>query len=122
MRIRTLIFATLLTFAGLTAQAQDPAPPPAARLEQLQKRLNLSEDQQSKIRPILIEEAMKLQDIRAKYEGQTSRRSRLKMLRDLRDVQQNLDKRITPILTKEQRIEWKKIREERREEFREERK
>jgi hypothetical protein len=117
--IAHLIVLTCVTV--LSAQAQDASPQPGARLEQLQQRLNLSEDQTAQIRPILVEEAGKLKDIRAKYEGQTSKRSRLKMLRELRDVQQTIEKRIKPILTKQQQAEWKKIREERQEEFRKQR-
>ena len=118
MQLRSLIFAAILS---VSAHAQEQVPQPGARLEQLQQRLNLTEDQRAKIRPILVEEFMKVQAIRANYDGQTSRRSRLKMLRELRDVQQNLDKRVTPILTNEQRAEWKRIREERKEELREQR-
>ena len=73
------------------------------------------------IRPILLEEVGTLRDIRAKYEGQTSRRSRRKMLRELRGVQQSIEKRIHPILTKQQQAEWKKIRQERRDELRQQR-
>jgi hypothetical protein len=120
MRVRTLIFASLLVFLALSVSGQE-TPAPGARLEQLQQRLNLSEDQLSKIRPILIDEAVKLQAVRAKYDGQTSRRSRLQMLREVRSVQQNLEKRVTPILTKQQQAEWKKIREERRDQLREQR-
>lgn len=85
-------------------------------MEQLQQRLNLSEDQRARIRPILSEEATKLRDIRAKYEGQDARRSRLSRLREMRGVEQDLEKRVTPLLTKQQQAERKKIRQERRDE------
>lgn len=99
--------------------AQSEPPTPGARLEQLAQRLQLSQEQQDKIRPILQEEAAKLREIRAKYEGQTSRRARLKMLRELKDVQESMEKRIEPVLTKQQFQEWKKIRQARRDELRE---
>jgi hypothetical protein len=121
MRIRILVSTALLALFVLSAHAQDETPQPGARLEQIQQRLNLTDDQIAKIRPILIEEAGKLRDVRAKYEGQTSRQSRRKMLRELRDVQQSIEKRISPILTNQQQKEWKKIREERRDELRERR-
>jgi Spy/CpxP family protein refolding chaperone len=109
-----LTFCLFLTLTPmLPAQTEAPR-----RVEQFQTRLNLTPEQVAQIRPILEEEAAKLREIRAKYEGSTTRRDRARMLRELRDVQQSIEKRITPILTKEQQAEWKKIREERRAELR----
>ncbi|MEI9814081.1 MAG: hypothetical protein WDO18_16200 [Acidobacteriota bacterium] len=94
-------------------------PEPGARLEQLQQRLQLTEDQRNQIRPILQDEAAKLRGIRDKYAGQDSRRSRLRLARELQGVQKDIDKKIKPILTKQQHEEWTKIREERRQQVRE---
>ena len=94
------------------AQAQEPEEP-GARIQRLDERLHLSEDQREQIRPIIEQEAKNVKEIRSKYEGETSRRSRLKMFGELRGVQQDAIKRIDPLLSKEQRVEWEKIRMER---------
>jgi Spy/CpxP family protein refolding chaperone len=114
MKPIVILCLSLALAPALPAQQEAPR-----RVEQLQNRLQLTPEQVQKIRPILEEEAEKLREIRAKYQGSTDRRSRAKMLRELQDVQQSIERRITPILTKEQQAEWKKIREERRAELRE---
>jgi Na+-transporting NADH:ubiquinone oxidoreductase subunit NqrC len=105
-------FVLLALLASLMFAQETP------RLEQIQQRLQLTDTQRDSIRPILLDEVGKVRDIRAKYDGQVSRRSQLKMLRELRDVQKRVEEQITPLLTKQQRDEWKKIRQERRDELR----
>jgi Spy/CpxP family protein refolding chaperone len=104
------------TLLPAPASAQDP-PPARERLEEYGKRLNLTPEQREKIRPILEAELSRVREIRDKYQTET-RRERRQMLRELRAVQEDIQKQIEPILTKEQKAEWKKIREERREELR----
>lgn len=115
------VFLTAALAAALCSYlpAQDEISRPGARVEELQQRLQLTDEQRDKIRPILEQEANRLRDIRAKYEGKTGRRDRLRLARELRDVQQDIEKKVNPILTKAQREEWKKLREERREQLRE---
>jgi hypothetical protein len=91
----------------------------AKRIEELQRRLNLSAAQREQIRPILEDEAAKLTELRAKAQTANSRRSRRNLPGELNKIQEDAQKRIEPILTPEQTAEWKKIREERRNEFRE---
>ena len=116
-----LAAAAVMFVPSINAQAQPETPQPGSRLQELQQRLKLTDEQRQQIRPILEEEAAKAKDIRAAHQGDTSRRSRRAMLRALREVQQSAQKRISPILTKDQQSEWKKIREERRAEFRDQR-
>lgn len=111
--LRLIIVTLTLSLAAFAQQVPE-------RLEELKTRLNLSPEQIEKIQPILVEEAAKLKEIRDKHAGETSRRSKLGMARELRDVQEDMLKRIEPLLTKEQRTEWKKIREERKDDFRDE--
>jgi len=97
-----------------TAFCQQNDSDPGARLQELQGRMHLTPQQSEQIRPILMDEAAKVRDIRAKHQGDTSRRGRRMQLRDLRSVQQDAQSRIRPILTRDQKAEWKKIRAERR--------
>jgi periplasmic protein CpxP/Spy len=87
------------------------------RLEQVAQRLQLTSEQRAQIGPILAEQAEKLQALRAKADGDNSRRQKRQLAKELRDVQQNFDKRITPLLNATQKAEWKKLREERREQL-----
>lgn len=106
----------ILVLSGLVF-GQQSSQERGERLQELQQRLNLSPEQIERIRPILEDEAKKAREIRAKYDGD-SRRSRIKLLRELRSLREDAQKRIEPILTPDQQAEWKKIRAERREEMR----
>lgn len=110
--LRIIIVTLTFSFLAIAQQAE--------RIEELKTRLNLSPEQVEKIQPILVEQAAKVKEIRDKHAGETSRRSKLGMARELRTVQDEMQKRIEPLLTKEQRTEWKKIREERKEDLRDE--
>jgi Spy/CpxP family protein refolding chaperone len=101
---------------------QPDAQEPGTRLEEYQQRLNLTPSQIEQIRPILEDEAAKLREIRSKHQGDTSRRGRRSLLRELRAVQQDAQTRIDPLLTPQQRAEWTKLRAERRDELRQMRK
>ncbi len=91
------------------------------RLQQLRERLQLTPEQVEQLRPVFQEQIRKLQAVRDKYSGQQSRRSRMRMARELRDVREATDERLRKILSKEQMDELKKIREEARQQFREKR-
>jgi hypothetical protein len=83
------------------------------RIDQIRQRLNLTEDQQQKIRPILEEEETKLQGIRAAH-SQAQQQDRAQILSELRGVQQDSNQRIVPLLNKDQRAEWRLIRQQAR--------
>lgn len=89
------------------------------RIDDLKERLALTPEQIEQIRPVLEDELRKAQAVRQKYSGSTqSRRTRLKMARELKEIQSSADDRLRKILTKEQMNELKKIREERRAQLR----
>ncbi len=114
LAIEIVLVASLIVTTGF-AQDRDPV----ARMQQMAERLHLTDPQKEQIRPILQEQAEKLRDVRAKYQNDTSRSARRNELKELRSLQQATQKRIDPILTPEQRKEWDKIREERRDRARE---
>ena|SRR5262245_34169974 len=121
--LRVVAVAALLT--GAAAAGQQPSPAPAVpealreRLGEIRDRLQLTPEQVAQIKPILEEEAQRLKAVLDKHQGATSRRAKLKMLREMRPIQEDARERITPLLTPEQRTEWKKIREELRAEAKE---
>jgi Spy/CpxP family protein refolding chaperone len=121
--LRTItIVALLLTVAAPSSARQASAtPPPSERagqqLQEIKDRLALTPDQIEQLRPVFTEEVQKVQALRDKYKGDTSRRTRLKMARELRSIQDGADEQLKKILTKPQMDEMKKIRAERREQL-----
>ena len=118
---KQLTFALTLSFlATLHAHAETPAPTEpdwgqvvAARLAQASKRLNLSEEQQTKIRPILVEQVEKLRQLAEEHRGK-SRVEMLSAIRELRALGEETRERLARHLTEEQQLEAKKMQEERR--------
>jgi len=109
----------LILSAGLFA-SQQPLEQVRQRLEQIKDRLQLTPEQIEQVRPILIEELQQFRAVQQKYaEDDQNRRGRLKMARELRDVQSSADDKLKKILSKQQMDEMKKIREELRQERRE---
>lgn len=98
--------------AAQDAQAVAPQPGEGAWLETVKSRLKLTPEQAANIRPILEEEVGKLKALREKYEGQTSRKAKRAKLKDAKAIQSDAQNRINPLLTDEQKAEWKKLRDE----------
>jgi hypothetical protein len=124
MTHKTLIMVIGITLAAsLPMPAQEPSRPSREqaqeRLEKLKERLQLTPEQVEQVRPVLQEEIEKLRAVRDKYNGQQSRRGRVRMVRELRDVQQATDDELRKILSKTQMDELKKFREEARKQLRE---
>jgi hypothetical protein len=115
------IFAMLLTFS-LSGAAQESAQQRKEqfqeRLQKIKERLALTPEQVEQVRPVLTEEMQELKAVREKYSGGQSRRSRLQMGRELRDIRNSTDDKLRTILSKKQMDELKRIREESREQLR----
>ena len=97
-----------------TAQAHE-------RIAQLQARLKLTPDQAEKLKPVIQKEVEELRAVREQHSSDTSRRGKAKMLQAMRDVQGKYEDEIAAILTPEQKQEWKKIKEERKQEMKQKR-
>lgn len=78
------------------------------RLKQMTETLGLSEEQQTKLRPILKEETDKMRELRQDTAlTQEQRREKAKALRD------DSEKKLKAVLTTEQFEKWQKARQER---------
>lgn len=123
--MRFLAIAALLTLSrpgvGQEVTGQQASEQFQQRLQKIKERLELTPEQAEQIRPVLMEEIEQLKAVRDKYSGVQSRRRRLKMARELRDIRNSTDKKLKTILSKKQMDELKKIRAESREQFRERR-
>lgn len=117
--------ALVLLSAGPAVARQEAGSQPQGtqvrqRLDEISQRLALSPEQIEQMRPILEDEMQKLKALREKHDaGGQNRRAKLKMARELRDIQNAADEQFEKILSKEQMDELKKIRQERREQLRE---
>jgi len=104
------LLAGLFFFAGASLFASTPQdqtqqqpqnkmnrrgmPSPDERLQMLTKQLNLTDDEQAKIKPILIDEQKKMEDLR--NDSTLSRQDRFQKMRDIREdsskqIRSNLD-------------------------------
>jgi hypothetical protein len=105
------------SYDGVAQAAQDDGARREAaelRIEEIKERLALTPEQEKQLAPIIEARNSKLRDLRASHDGDTSRRARFAMLKEARQIQDDFNAQIEPILTKEQREEWAEIRKEAR--------
>jgi hypothetical protein len=118
----TLVLAGFACFSG-RAQSSAPAAdfPPAGTsiMARITERLSLSKEQQAKVEPILKESFTKRRAILEKYKGQSGLRALRPLRRELEPIQKETDQKLEAVLTKEQMKEFKKLREETKDEVRE---
>ncbi|MFO7325365.1 MAG: hypothetical protein DIU62_006595 [Pseudomonadota bacterium] len=127
MRTRLLsLLSLLLLFAGGMAAPAQAAPAAEGddefseiALEELAKRLDLTEEQQARIAPALQERNRRLQALSGKLDRGGSRREKLKVAREARDIQQEFIGKVNPVLTSGQKAEWERMRAEMRDKARE---
>jgi len=79
------------------------------QLKHLTKKLNLSDDQQAKLKPILEEQHNQMEQLRA--DDSTSREDRWKKMREIRE---NSDNQIKSVLNEDQQKQFDQMREEQR--------
>jgi len=79
------------------------------RLENLNKQLNLTDQQKDKIRPVLMHEVERIKEVRSNSsltQGEARRRIAL--------VRRNTNQHILALLTPEQKTQWQEVRQEHR--------
>ena len=104
--IRMLAAAPLPQYGG---QRMRGPMTPADQLARMTKQLNLTDEQQAKIKPILEEQHKKMMDLR--QDNSMPREDRFAKFREIR--QESL-KKINPILNPEQQKKWEKMQQMRR--------
>lgn len=96
------------------------------RIEELQTRLGLTDEQLEEMRPVIaknFEKTLQAFDEAGLEQGgggasSLGRRDRIRLGRQIRDIQEETVKKMRDILTDEQMDEYEEIQEERREELR----
>jgi Spy/CpxP family protein refolding chaperone len=136
---KTLVLLAALAATATTSFAQAPAssgPAPAAqangrsqsspeqqaerRAQYLAKELNLSADQQARLQPILLAQRQEMMSFRDKT-GAGTRGSRQGMGQQLKASQAKYEEQIRAVLTPEQFAKFDEMKDDRREQFREQR-
>lgn len=129
---KTAYAAVICVFTLLTIQGAGAAPADDAKREQriaeVQTRLSLSDEQMSKVRPVLQDAAEAQRSVLLKYgidleaEGgpkpNLGMREGRKLRGDLQQVRDDTHKRLEAILTKQQMKEFEALQRERSEELR----
>lgn len=113
----TVIACCLMSMAAVAADS--PEPTTQAAIDQLRSRLNLTPEQEAKIKPLAEARRTELEGVRTRMQGATTRRDKAKVMRDAQQAQDKYVSAVTPLLTPDQQAEWKKIREEGKEQMKE---
>jgi DNA-binding transcriptional MerR regulator len=107
------LFVTLHCYGQSTPQVY----PSGLTIEEIRSRLDLTAEQQQQITPLATEYRKRMSEIRANLEKTRSRQSRRGLLLQAAAIQEGFHSTLAPLLTDEQRAEWKTIRDEMRDEL-----
>lgn len=112
-------FALILTSSALFAQngqrltEEERKEKFERHFAELTERLDLSEEQAEKVKPVMLEHAQNMKALKNKYKGK-GRREMMKAKAEVDDIDEQTEKKLEKLLSKEQMEEYKKIREERK--------
>lgn len=120
------VLTMALSSAALPQNREDAKERIAQQVEETKRRLNLTEDQAEKAKPIMRDSFQKRVEIMKKHGlgseetiDSLSFREKRKLGRELKSERDAAEKKLAKILTKDQMREYKKIQDERRAEMRE---
>jgi len=100
------LYAQMAEGSGQGGGAAHQMPSPENRLQHMTKMLNLTADQQEKIKPILDNESQQMQTLR-----QDTSMSREDKMTKMRGIRETSNTQINSILTTEQQQKWAQMRE-----------
>jgi hypothetical protein len=116
-----VLLAAMVWVAMMASWPADAASPwdtmPA--LDTVRARLNLTPEQDSKIVPLFERRLSELQQTRVKLEQAPSRQEKRSVLRDAKRQGDTFNTNVESLLNTEQKSEWREIRKETREKFKE---
>src|SRR5207248_8805020 len=91
---------------GMRGQGRGEMMDPQAAMDHMSKELNLTEDQKTKIQPIMEDMQKQMQAVRS--DTSLSQQDRMAKARE---IHENGKKQVEPILTAEQREKWEKMQQ-----------
>lgn len=115
-----LITLLLLPVAGWSAGMKAGGPTPEQIVSAMRERLNLTQEQEAQIYPIMEQYQQKKEGIFQKYRGKKGE-AKEAIRSELEALREDIDGQLRTILSKEQMEEYQKMREERREKMRQQR-
>jgi len=121
MMIACLTLLTLLACSPSRARNRGRIPQgkmPDDLISVMNKRLNISEEQVLQVRPIIEQECEKRRQIIENYFGQ-GREAMISIRTELQELQDATETKLSTILTDKQMEEYRKIRDQERQEMRE---
>jgi protein CpxP len=121
--LRSLVAALALSLPVWPAAAGHPGADPAkveARIQQAIERLDLTADQQARLKPVVQEHVAQMKALRAKYPAEPSREQKRELFQEVRAMRDDYDTKVRAVLTEEQQKKWQEMRQEGRERMRHE--
>jgi Spy/CpxP family protein refolding chaperone len=105
--VLTVLLAFALATAALPAFSQDAASAnPDAKLQQISQQLNLTDDQKTKLKPILTEEAQQIQGVKDDTSmSPTDKKAKMHEIKASHRTQ------INEVLTPDQQKKWAEMRQ-----------
>ena len=122
IRLTIIMFGFLAVFFMTVPEVwcgnYQSAKSPDEALAKMKERLNLTDEQEKEIRPIMEQKFAQQKEIFQKYQGM-SKEERQPMWGELQEVQSSTQEQLAKILSEKQMQEYQKIREEKKEQMRE---
>jgi hypothetical protein len=116
-----VILAAMVWIAMMASWPADAASPwdTVPALDTVRSRLNLTPEQDSRIVPLFERRLSELQQTRVKLEQAPSRQEKRSVLRDAKRQGDTFNTDVEKLLDTQQKSEWREIRKETREKFKE---
>jgi hypothetical protein len=116
-----VIVAAMVWIAMMASWPADAASPwdTVPALDTVRSRLNLTPEQDSRIVPLFERRLSELQQTRVKLEQAPSRQEKRSVLRDAKRQGDTFNTEVESLLDTQQKSEWREIRKETREKFKE---
>jgi hypothetical protein len=119
IRTQTAAMAAMLLIAGAGAaycqqRGGDPAQMVDRQVAAMKERLKLTDEQEKKVKPILLDSIKKNAEMRKKYNFQQGERPSEEAMAEMKKTREETNKKLGDVLSKEQMTEYEKILAERR--------
>lgn len=107
------VFFLCTAGAALGQRQMDPEQMADRQVAAMKERLKLTDDQATKVKPILVDSMKKQMEIRQKYNVQQGQRPSDEAMADMKKVREETNKKLSEVLSKEQMQEYQKMMSER---------